>query len=266
MFYARKQQIGEPVTTYINEMMKLGAKLHINITDAVATIKRGLLDHIKRQVIMHRGIEQPHELLQQATLAESYFSQASQSLPAQHTQVCFDVETDNISAAQPANEVEHINNLYQATSDIKSMIGNLTQRIDRISLDAQQLRSRSPTLYRQHTQDEHYNVPDVYSVGSTHEEQLCSNCTSRGHAYENCRLHGIDIQHTYTPQYQQTRGRPTQRQFYAPRQYTQPQASHYSAYERSRSVQPQHTNQYYNQRYQHYDRSSTQVRNSQNFD
>ena len=46
-FYSRKQQSGEPVTTYIDEMTNLEAKLHINVNDMVATIKRSLLDPLK---------------------------------------------------------------------------------------------------------------------------------------------------------------------------------------------------------------------------
>ena len=56
-FYSRRQQIGELVTTYNDEMMNLGAKLHINVNDMVTTIKRGLLDPIKMHV-MTREVEQ----------------------------------------------------------------------------------------------------------------------------------------------------------------------------------------------------------------
>ena len=37
-FYSRRQQIGEPVATYIDEIMTLGVKLHINVNDIVATV------------------------------------------------------------------------------------------------------------------------------------------------------------------------------------------------------------------------------------
>ena len=60
------------MSTYIDEMMTLGAKLHINTTDIVATIKRGLLPPIKMHV-MTCGVDESHELIQPATLAENYY-------------------------------------------------------------------------------------------------------------------------------------------------------------------------------------------------
>ena len=76
-FYSRKQQPGEAVATYIDEMMNFGAKLHINISDIIATIKRGLLDHIRMQVMM-TNTENPQDLLQKATLAESFHTRVTQ--------------------------------------------------------------------------------------------------------------------------------------------------------------------------------------------
>ena len=51
-------------------MINLGAKLHIGVNEMVETIKRGLQDAIKMHV-MTRGVKQPYELIQQATLAEN---------------------------------------------------------------------------------------------------------------------------------------------------------------------------------------------------
>ena len=51
-FYSRKQQLNEPVAVYIDEMTNLGAKLHISVNEIIATIKRGLLDHIRIQVML----------------------------------------------------------------------------------------------------------------------------------------------------------------------------------------------------------------------
>ena len=141
-FYSRRQQIGEPVTTYIDEIMNLGAILQININNMIATIKRGLLDPIKMHMIT-RGVEQPHELIQQATLAENYYIRSPQMLATQRTQVRFDIGLDGINTAHATNT----SNLHQATSDIKSMIC-LSQQVERINLDSQRLGSRSPTLHR----------------------------------------------------------------------------------------------------------------------
>ena len=113
-FYSRRQQLGEPVATYIDDMMNLGAKLHINVNDMVATIKRGLLDPIKMHV-MTRRVEQPHELIQQATLAENYYIKSPQMLATQRTKVRFDIGLDGINTAHATNTAD----LHQATSEIK---------------------------------------------------------------------------------------------------------------------------------------------------
>ena len=53
-------------------MMNLGAKLHIGVNEIVANIKRGLLDHIRMQVML-TNTESLQDLLQKATLAESFY-------------------------------------------------------------------------------------------------------------------------------------------------------------------------------------------------
>ena len=71
-FYSKKQQWNEPLAIYIDEMMNLGAKLHIGVNEIVANIKRGLLDHIRMQVML-TNTESLQDLLQKATLAESFY-------------------------------------------------------------------------------------------------------------------------------------------------------------------------------------------------
>ena len=75
--YSKKQQLGEAVATYIDDMMNFGAKLHINISNIIAIIKRGLLDHIRMQVMM-TNTENPQDLVQKATLADSFYARAAQ--------------------------------------------------------------------------------------------------------------------------------------------------------------------------------------------
>ena len=57
-------------------MMNFGAKLHININDIIATIKRGLLHYIRIQVMMINK-KNPRDLLLKATLAESFHAHAT---------------------------------------------------------------------------------------------------------------------------------------------------------------------------------------------
>ena len=73
-FYSRKQQLNEPVAVYFDEMMNLGAKLHIGVNEIVATIKRGLLEHIR----MLTNTNSPQDLLQKATLMESFYLRSTQ--------------------------------------------------------------------------------------------------------------------------------------------------------------------------------------------
>ena len=43
-FNFHKQQLGESVAVNIDEMMSLGAKLHIGVNEMVVTVKQGLID------------------------------------------------------------------------------------------------------------------------------------------------------------------------------------------------------------------------------
>ena len=79
-------------------MMTLGAKLHINVS-MVATIKRSLLDPIRMHV-MTRSVDQPHELIQQATLAENYYIRSPQMLTTQRMQVRFGICLNGTNAVQ----------------------------------------------------------------------------------------------------------------------------------------------------------------------
>ena len=263
-FYSRRQQLGEPVATYIDDMMNLGAKLHINVNDMVATIKRGLLDPIKMHV-MTRGVEQPHELIQQATLAENYYIKSPQMLATQRAQVRFDIGLDDTNTAHATNTA----NLHQAASEIKSMIGSLSQQVERINFDSQRLGSRSmtPHYYMIH-QPHRYrgnNAADTqarYTINSTNDIPYCTYCNSQGHMYNYCKLRQQNRQQqnsSYTPPFQQPRGRTMQRQTYASRQYAQSQPSGYNTNNHSRFEQYRQANQY-QQNYQRYGGNSSQGR------
>ena len=263
-FYSRRQQLGEPVATYIDDMMNLGAKLHINVNDMVATIKRGLLDPIKMYV-MTRGVEQPHELIQQATLAENYYIKSTQMLATQRAQLRFDIGLDGTNTAHATNTAY----LHQATSEIKSMIGSLSQQVERINFDSQRLGLRSPTPHRYMIHQPHgfrdnnaANTQARYTINSTNDIPYCTYCNSQGHMYNYCRLRQQNRQQqnsSYMPRFQQPRGRTMQRQTYAPRQYAQSQPSGYNINSHPRFEQNRQANQY-QQNYQRYGESSSQDR------
>ena len=160
--------------------------------------------------------------------------------------------------------------MQQYTNELKHLVGSLTQHLSWVnisSLTAQHRHSsRSPTPRRQLTQHAQCNATHKYVIGTIQDELVCSYCYSLGHAYENCRLREINTQQTYTPHDQQTRSRSMQRQFRAPRHYTQPRASYFNAYSYPHPAQQQQTNQYYNQRYQHYSNNNTQLHSSENFE
>ena len=71
---------------------------------------------------MTRGVEQPHELIQQATLAENYYIKSLQMLATRRVQVRFDIGLDGTNTAHATNTADQ----HQATSEIKSMIGSLS--------------------------------------------------------------------------------------------------------------------------------------------
>ena len=98
----------------------------------VATIKRGLLDSIKMHVMTH-GVEQPHELIQQATLAENYCIKSPQMLATQRTQVRFDIGLDGTNTAHATNTAD----LHLATSEIKSVICSLSTAVSNYQAAAQ---------------------------------------------------------------------------------------------------------------------------------
>ena len=62
-------------------MMNLDAKLHLGVNEIVVTIKCGLLDHIRMQAMI-TNTDRPQDLLQKATLAESFYLRSPQQ-PAQ---------------------------------------------------------------------------------------------------------------------------------------------------------------------------------------
>lgn len=203
-FYSRKQQPAEAVATYIDEMMNFGAKLHINISDIIATIKRGLLDHIRMQVMM-TNTENPQDLLQKATLAESFHARATQ--PHVH------FSTNNTQYTQQS---PGLNELQHTATELRHLVGSLSQHLDKVNVNslASQNRSRSPTPHRQLIQQD-------MLIGTTQGEPMCSYCNSLGHNYQNCRLRELSMsqRQSYTPRFQQARG-DMQRQ--GPRQYFGP--------------------------------------------
>ena len=262
-FYSRKQQLNEPVSVYIDEMTNLGAKLHIGVNEIVATIKRGLLDHIRIQVML-TNTDTLQDLLQKATLMESFYLRSTQQPAQPHAYF----SNDN---TQDTQRSYNFNDLQQSANELKHLVGSLTQHLSRVNISSltsqHRPNSRSPTPRRQHTQHVQCNATDKCVVGTTQDELMCTYCNSLGHVYENCRLREINTQQTCTPHDQQTRGRPMQRQFYASSHYTQPRASCYNAYGYPHPAQQQQqTNQYYNQRYQRYGSNNTQLHSSQNFE
>ena len=254
-FYSRKQQLGESVAVYIDEMMNLGAKLHIGVNEMVATIKRGLLDPIKMHV-MTRGVEQPYELIQQATLAENYYIKnpltMQNQLATARTNVRFDLDNNNTQAA------DHFNSLHQATTELKNVICNLTQQVEKISINtltAQQPRSRSTTPFRnshthQQVDNEHRrdNSQSRYDINSTLNVPYCTFCSSQGHLYDYCKLRqqiNRQRQQTQPPRFtsqqnQQDRGRSTQRQYFGSYRTYVPQHNN----ERPNYYQPANRNFY----------------------
>ena len=221
-FYSRKQQLNEPVAVYIDEMMNSGAKLHIGVNEIVATIKRGLIDHIHMQVILS-NMDSPQDLLQKATQAEIFYLRSTQ----QPAQVHAYFSTDN---TQDTQQLYNFNDLQQSTNELKYLVGSLTQHLSWVnisSLTAQHRpSSRSPTLRTQHTQHAQCNETDRYLIGTTQGALICSYCNSLGHVYESCRLREIKTQQAHTQHDQQTRRRPMQRQFHALWHHTQPRASY----------------------------------------
>ena len=147
-FYSRKQQLNEPVSVYINEMMNLGAKLHIGVNEIVATIKRGLLDHIRIQVML-TNTDTLQDLLQKATLMESFSLRSTQQPAQPHAYF----STDN---TQDTQQSYNFNDLQQSTNELKYLVGSLTQHLSRVNISSltsqHRPNSRSPTPRRQHTQ------------------------------------------------------------------------------------------------------------------
>ena len=262
IFYSRKQLLKEPVAVCIDEMINLGAKLQIGVNEIVATIKRGLLDHIRIQLML-TNTDTLQDLLQKATLTESFSLRSTQQPAQPHAYF----STDN---TQDTQRSYNFNDLQQFTNELKYLVGSLTQHLSRVNISSltsqHRLNSRSLTPRRQHTQHAQCITTDKYVIGTTQDQLMCTYCNSLGHVYENCRLREINAQQTYTPHDQQTRGRPMQRQFYASRHYTQPRASYYNAYGHPHPAQQQQTNQYDNQRCQRYSSNNTQLHSSQNFE
>ena len=119
LFYTKKQKPNESVTTYINDMMSLGNKLHIDANNMIATIKRGLLEPIKVHVLSH-DVNDIQTLLQQALLAETYLlkPQANTS-PRVH----FDTSVNDYSAPFVSNKTEQqMAELQYSNIHIKNMI------------------------------------------------------------------------------------------------------------------------------------------------
>ena len=153
-FYSRKQQLNEPVAVYIDEMMNLVAKLHIGVNKIVATIKRGLLDRIRMQVTL-TNIDSPQDLLQKATLKESFYLRSTQQ-PAQPHAYFSTYDT------QDTQQSYNFNNLQHFTNELKLVVGSLTQHLSRVNISSLASRhrpnSRSTTPRRQHTQHAQCNA------------------------------------------------------------------------------------------------------------
>ena len=83
----------------------------------VVTVKQGLIDPIKMQV-MTQGVEQPYELIQQATLAKNYYFKNAltpeNQFATSRTNFRFDLDNSNIQTA------DHFNSLYKATTELKT--------------------------------------------------------------------------------------------------------------------------------------------------
>ena len=218
-------------------MMTLGAKLHINTANMVATIKRGLLPPIKMHV-MTCGVDEPHELIQQATLAENYYIrtpnavQYNNSAP-QTQRVHFDANNVNAHAHVYGDD------LMQTNNDLKHMINQLTQQFEKFNVNAiasLQHRSRSPTPFRMRSasldNNSRNNSQTRHYVNSATNTPFCTYCNSQGHIYDHCKLRQqVNRQRQqeqprfYQRQYQPFRGRPTQRPSFMPseaQRYLQP--------------------------------------------
>ena len=83
--------------------------------------------------VMTQGVEQPYELIQQATLAENYYIKNAFTPENQfatlRTNVRLDLDNSNIQTAG------HFNSLYQATTELKNVICNLIQQVEKISIN-----------------------------------------------------------------------------------------------------------------------------------
>ena len=241
--YSRKQQIGEPVAQYIEQMMTLGAKLHIDVNDMVSTIKRGLLDPLRMHV-MTCGVALPEELIQQATLAENYYIRSPYNAQCQpRTQhVHFDIGSPSNAQIATIASRTHADESQQSNADLKDMINQLAQQVEKLNVNAissQQTRSRSPTPFRTyntaHSQQDdtgrRENSQTRYFINSTSNAPFCTFCNSQGHNYDYCRLRQQinrqqQQQQAFQPprnqnNFQHNRGRPMQRQYFGPpRPYT----------------------------------------------
>ena len=115
------------------------------------------------------GVELPEELIQQATLAENYLIRSPYIANCQpRTQhVHFDIgSSSNAQIATVANRT-HADESQQSNADIKNMISQLAQQVEKLNVNAimsQQRRSRSPTPFRTynrvHTQQDDTNRRD----------------------------------------------------------------------------------------------------------
>ena len=82
-------------------------------------------------------------------------------LATQRTQVRFDISLDGTNTAHAANTSD----MHQATSEIKSMIGSLSQQVEGINFDPQRLGSRSETAEL----GSRSPIPHCYMIQQSHE-------------------------------------------------------------------------------------------------
>jgi hypothetical protein len=189
LFYSRFQLTNEPVQTYINNMLTLGNKLQLNENTMVSTIKRGLLPAIRVHVLSH-NVADVTSMIQQATLAESYQHLLNPNTApvanGQNSPFTTTTATNvNASAGPLSNDVEK---LKQDSSDIKNMVGNLTQLFDKMNISNMENQQTSNNSKSNSYQQNFQRPPRQFNNYQRQRPSLfCNFCRFSGHTYENCR-------------------------------------------------------------------------------
>jgi hypothetical protein len=188
LFYSRFQLTNEPVQTYINNMLTLGNKLQLNENTMVSTIKRGLLPAIRVHVLSH-NVADVTSMIQQATLAESYQHLLNPNTApvanGQNSPFTTTTATNVNTSADPlSNDVEK---LKQDSSDIKNMVGNLTQLFDKMNISNMENQQTSNNS-KSNSYQQNFQRPRQFNNYQRQRPSLfCNFCRFSGHTYENCR-------------------------------------------------------------------------------